>query len=120
MACDEGTVKRIPKLFPACAVTHAIAQAKSSPKFSLLYAAAELGGSFSEIHSSVGPPTFSSSLANLQVNEVSISNALSQQDLLGRYYLSASMMWMQGKLWLYYTKRCVNGEVEAIRDSSVC
>jgi len=89
MKCDE--VEQIPELFPVCAVTQAMARARSSPTSPPEQDDIHIPGnsedqplSLSDTFlgkSSIDTPTLSSS-ANPLANEVEVSNVLSRQDLI--------------------------------------
>ena len=93
MVTNEGTIKHLPELFPACAVTRAILQAESSntllepnegqeaTQSSTLEEQLELADIFLG-HLLDDFPTSSSISAVPQVNESNVNSALSQHDVI--------------------------------------
>jgi len=89
MKFDKVSEKQISELFPACAVTRAMARARSSPKSppeqKEVHPSEQLNLPDTFLrHSSVYPPTsdISDNLQLHEVNKVEVNNVLSRQDLI--------------------------------------
>ena len=92
MQCDDLAGKQNSELFPACAVTQAIARARSSSTYSPEQDKVQASHNLEDLqlnlsntflgHSSIGTLASASSSENPQVNVVEVNNVLSRQELI--------------------------------------